>query len=418
MKRVLGLIFISIFSHPLFAQQLPSSKYQKIKGDNFVQSKNYYFLTLLQKLPDVNKLISSDEVFSKIAAEKSEHLKNSLSNCGNDVGCYLKAVEFNESEIAKVGSRIKTLYNSQKYLKDLVQNQLIPSRAYLLYANLSPQNMLQKAWEQDARAINYAIEVYAGGKLPNYPNIDSISFNVKNKAYPSLLYDCTKTIVEETKDNQLFFMPSLLFALQAIEINDRDRAADYEPMERNCNQKSFNLAKNIKWNDYPYSVILVPGAGPDDPAEAISATGKLRCKVAAIRWKEKKAPFIMVSGGKVHPYQTKYCEAEEMKKYLRESMDIPESAIIMEPHARHTTTNMRNCVRLMYQYGMPIDKPAITSTTKSQSYYITNSNMQQRCIKELGYSPYRNGKRLSETEAEFYLVLTALQTDADEPMDP
>lgn len=78
---------------------------------------------------------------------------------------------------------------------------------------------------------------------------------------------------------------------------------------------------------------------------------------------------------------------------------------------------LRNCARLMFRYGFQMDKPAITSTTKSQSYYITNDLMQKRCIKELGYSPYRNGERLSETEAEFYPLLNSLQMDADEPMD-
>jgi hypothetical protein len=65
-----------------------------------------------------------------------------------------------------------------------------------------------------------------------------------------------------------------------------------------------------------------------------------------------------------------------------------------------------------------MDKPCITSTTREQSYYITDKEMQDRCKEELGYSPYNNGKRLSETEAEFFPLLAALQIDADEPMDP
>lgn len=50
--------------------------------------------------------------------------------------------------------------------------------------------------------------------------------------------------------------------------------------------------------------------------------------------------------------------------------------------------------------------------------YITDEIMQQRCMKELGYVPYKNGKRLSETEAEFYPLVTSLRIDTDEPMDP
>ena len=106
-----------------------------------------------------------------------------------------------------------------------------------------------------------------------------------------------------------------------------------------------------------------------------------------------------------------------MKKFLMEKLSIPKSAIMMEPHARHTTTNMRNCVRLMFRYGMPMDRPAITCTVKSQSMYIT-SLVNERSKKELGYYPYKNGKRLSDTEAEFYPITTSLQIDFDEPLDP
>ena len=42
----------------------------------------------------------------------------------------------------------------------------------------------------------------------------------------------------------------------------------------------------------------------------------------------------------------------------------------------------------------------------------------ERCQKELNIVPYKNGNRLSETLIEFYPLATALQLDADEPMDP
>ena len=213
-------------------------------------------------------------------------------------------------------------------------------------------------------------------------------------------------------------MPTMDYAIREIEINDRNRAADYEPMEKKCNKLAFEKVKTTHWADWKYSLILVPGEGPEIREEPLSPIGMMRCRVAAYRWKEKMAPFIMVSGGKAHPYKTKFCEAEEMKKYLIETMHIPENVIFMEPHARHTTTNIRNCVRLMFRYGFPMDKTCITSTDKDQSYYITDKEMQDRCVEELGYSPYKNGTRLSETAAEFNPRISALQIDPDEPMDP
>lgn len=419
MKSYLLILFLLIVCGDLLARQLPDPTYSLVEAESFVQTKNYYLLTLFQQLPEVSKLLSDDPVLSKIAKEKRESLLSSLKNCGKDINCYSDGVKFSSSEIQQIGDRLVALYASSGELKDLVQTHLLPSGCYIMYANLTPPEMLRKAWEQDAGAVNYAIDVYgSGAKKPNYPSIDAISFDIKFKDYPDVVYDCANSVLEEAKNDQLFFTPAMDYALRVVEINDRNRAADYEPMEYTVNKAACERIKSIRWADYKYTLILVPGEGPETQGEPLSALGMLRCRVAAYRWREGLAPFIMVSGGKVHPYKTKFCEAEQMKKYLMETMQVPENAIFMEPHARHTTTNMRNCVREIFRYGMPMEKPCITSTTREQSYYITDKEMQDRCVEELGYSPYKNGKRLSETEAEFYPLISALQIDADEPMDP
>jgi hypothetical protein len=106
-----------------------------------------------------------------------------------------------------------------------------------------------------------------------------------------------------------------------------------------------------------------------------------------------------------------------MKKFLIEKLNIPENAIIMEPHARHTTTNMRNCARLIFRYGMPFNKPCITTTTQGQSMMITTT-LAARCQNELSEVPFQTGKRLSETEAEFIPLIDALHINPTEPLDP
>ena len=60
----------------------------------------------------------------------------------------------------------------------------------------------------------------------------------------------------------LFFEPTLNFALKLLEANRRDEAGRYEPLEEGENKASLQEMKNIKWNDYPYSFILVLGSGP------------------------------------------------------------------------------------------------------------------------------------------------------------
>ncbi len=419
MKSYYLIFSLFLYGGIAFAGQLPDQKYSLVKAESYVQSCNYYLLTLFEKLPEINKLLSNDTTLSKIAGEKKFNLASSLKVCGNNIDCYLEKVKFSKEEIRLIGERLLQLYGTQKELKSMVKNHLIPSGCYVNLAATDDGEMLKKAWEQDARAVNFALAVYGDrSRKPNYPSIDSISFNVRSKDYHYVLYDCSNMVLEDVRKSKLFFMPTMDYALRVIEVNDRNRAADYEPMERNCNKLAFERIKTIPWQNYKYSVILVPGEGPEIREEALSGIGMLRCRVAAYRWKEGFAPFIVVSGGKAHPYRTKFCEAEEMKKYLMEVMHVPENVIIMEPHARHTTTNMRNCARLIFRYGLPMDKPGITSTTMEQSYYITDQEMLARCKQELGYSPYSNWKRLSETEAEFFPSVASLQIDEDEPMDP
>lgn len=408
----------------LYANNEPVQKYHLVSGNSFVQSKNYYLLTLFEELADVKKLLSNDPIFLNIERNKTADLTASLKNCDKDALCYTSKMKFTDLEIKSVSNRLRALYKPGNALDKLVQNHLIPSGTYILFKNSDPAEILVKAWEQDANGVNFAIGVYAEGKKPNYPNIDSISFNTKERSdsnvyrqYLSLLYNTASLVSTESKENKLFFYPSLTAALLFIEMNEREQAADFEPMAEGENKAATERIKSIKWDNYKYSVILVPGAGPEEKEVALSAEGMLRCRLAALQYAKGVAPFIVTSGGKVHPYKTKFCEAVEMKKYLIEKLHIPENAIIIDPHARHTTTNMRNTARLIYRYGIPFTKPGITCTTKFQSAYITTTLME-RCMKELNEVPYKNGERLSETEVEFYPLNEALQINPGEPLDP
>lgn len=420
MKKIyfLPLFWLTLSSFHYSQAQNVKANYELLKGKSFVQSKNYYLLTLLQNLPEVKKFLSNDAVLKNITKQKIEVLKNATNQCQSKVSCVAESMQFSESEIKEISKRLGELYTENNALGKLVSAHLIPSGTYILSQKLPAKEQLIKAWEQDARGINFTIGVYVAGQKPNYPNIDSISFKVTHKSYPQLLGDLHKTLLEETKNANLFFEPSLTAALLALEINEREQVADYEPMASTVNKLAFDRIKTVNWKAFPYAVILVPGAGPEEPEVALSAGGMLRCRVAALRYFEGLAPFLVVSGGNVHPYKTKFNEAIEMKKFMVEKLKVPANAIIVEPHARHTTTNMRNTARLIFRYGMPFDKACITSTSKSQSMYIQELNLDKRCEKELNHVPYRKGKRLSETEAEFYPLIEALQINAIEPLDP
>jgi hypothetical protein len=414
MKTLYLSLLFWIFAFSLQAQQnFPSQSYQLVTSENKVQYKNYYLLTLMQQLPEVKKALMNDPILQNLLKEKTTQANGASTMC-KLASCYAAALKFNETEISKVGERLIFLYQTDPIFSNLVKADLLPSGCYGMFADLPPAQLLVKAWEEDAKAVNYAIDVYVMGKQPNYPKIDSISFVSKDKQFAELIAMNAALAFDK---KPIFFEPTLKFALGALEINGRNEAADYEPMATGINQAAIAHVKKTKWGDYKYSVILVPGAGPDDRETALSAGGMIRCRLAAVEYQKGLAPFIVVSGGRVHPYKTKFSEAYEMKKFMVEVLKIPAQAILIEPHARHTTTNLRNCIRLMFRYGMPMDKPAIVCNVPSASTYIGNL-LLERCKKEFGYYPYKNGLRLSDTVTEFYPDAIALQLDDDEPLDP
>ncbi|GGI22353.1 YdcF family protein [Pedobacter mendelii] len=420
MRISFTLLLLWLFLFQVNAQpKNVSQSYQLVIGKNqsypYIQYKSYYLLNLMHEIPDLRKAITEDEVLQKLLKDKTNNAANAIKTCGQDISCYANTIKFSEAEISLVNERLNALYKINNVFGKTLKTHLLPSGCYGLFSDLPEKEVLLKAWEQDAKAINYAIGVYVEGKKPNYPKIDSIAFSQNDKQYPELV--ASNIMLSVTGDKKLFFEPSMNFALGALELNGRLEAADYEPMATGINQSVVGQIKKTNFNNYKYSVILVPGAGPEDKETELSAGGIIRCRIAAIQYLKGMAPFIVVSGGRVHPYKTKYSEAYEMKKFMVNTLNIPENAVIIETHARHTTTNLRNCIRLMFRYGMPMDKPGLVSTTKSTIPYIEGL-LAEGCKKELGYYPYKIGQKLSETEVEFYPNTMSLQIDFDEPLDP
>jgi len=214
----------------------------------------------------------------------------------------------------------------------------------------------------------------------------------------------------------LFFEPTLNFSLKLLEINRRDEAARYEPLERGENKAAVQNLKHVRWSDYPYSFILVLGSGPQDSAR-LSPMGAKRADSGAQLFLQHKAPLLILSGGHVHPMQTPYCEALEMKKYLMERYQIPETSILVDPQARHTTTNFRNAARLAFRYRIPTALALVTSS-ESHIAATTSDQFRARCINELGYFPVEFIRRISPVAAEFKPSVNSLFFDVNDPLDP
>jgi isocitrate dehydrogenase len=116
--------------------------------------------------------------------------------------------------------------------------------------------------------------------------------------------------------------------------------------------------------------------------------------------------------------QTPYSEAIEMKKYVMEKFKIPEKSILIDPHARHTTTNFRNAARLVFRYGIPADQKAVVTSSEDHIASTTKESFRIRCLKELGYSPMKYITRISPVVAEFKPSIESLFFDANDPLDP
>ncbi|HEY6232437.1 MAG TPA: YdcF family protein, partial [Pyrinomonadaceae bacterium] len=171
------------------------------------------------------------------------------------------------------------------------------------------------------------------------------------------------------------------------------------------------------WADYPYSFILVLGSGPADSAR-LSPIGARRAEQGARLFLDHQAPLIIFSGGHVHPMQTPYNEAVEMKKYVMDKFKIPEASILVEPFARHTTTNFRNAARLAFRYGIPTNLKALVTSSEDHIAITAKDGFRIRCSTELGYFPMEFINRISPIAAEFKPSIASLFFDANDPLDP
>ncbi len=425
MKRIISysiLVFLIFFVLDSCTQESivsSSSDHSAVSKRAIILQKNFPFLNLVQSHPKIKSLISENESFKLLAKSKQQFLTENLTlENFNLFEVDSIASYFQISDVDMQASSAEWLELSETTLLAKVIDSLRTTNQFFLNNELSDQEFIQKAWQKELNGINHIISVYATGEKPRYPHIDSVSYNVRSDYYKKVLSITALNVLDDLDDILSFYESSLDFALWLLEANERNEAARFEPMELGENAAAVKQVAQTKWEEYPYSVILVPGHGPEEEGVALSPLGMMRCKLAADRYFKGLAPYIILSGGFVHPFQTPFCEAIEMKNELMNRYNIPESALIIEPHARHTTTNFRNAARLIFNYGIPSEKKALCTTTLDQSYYITNKNFDKRCIMELGYVPYKLGERLNRNDVEFYPLPESCMLDCNDPLDP
>ncbi|QHV95191.1 YdcF family protein [Spirosoma endbachense] len=418
-KLFIGLL-CSTF-HTLLAQSPNGFQpaYRLLSTENKVADKNYYLLTVIQRTPAVQKLLKRDTTLQTILRKRADLIKAHAQDTCRTPGSLMTGFRWSTNDSLQVITAMQTLYAQNNDIFDkLVNNHLRPSGTYQRFTNLPNKELLMRAWGQYILGINYSIDQFGLGKKMRYPRIDSANYPVNGRYYGTVLKDLFAYLAEQADTMTLFYQPSLAVAMQLMDVNDRDEPARHEPMEHRDNQKAYAQVKQTIWKNYRYAAIVVPGNGPELTTTPLSPLNKMRLDLVAGRYRKGWAPFIVVSGGYCYPFRGPYAEAVEMKKYLIKRHAIPEFAIIIDPHARHTTTNLRNANRLMIRYGFPADKICVFTTTQSQTEYANNTAFDERNRRELGYLPYRDKKRISLHDIEFYPTLESLHMDPNDPLDP
>lgn len=416
MKQIRFWILSLALLLPVFGQIGPVA--QPVSYRHAVEQKNFPVLSAIRQSPEAAALVTASRRLQELRAIKLAAHQQAAANCALELACHLKAYRWTPEEIVLAQTELQALAGANPEFTVWIQRELRLSGHYQRHAAASDSEMLGLAWREAAEGINRLIAVYGDGETPRYPAIDAPIYPLDGPQYRRMANAVTLMLGETTASRPLFFELPLAFGLALLEMNLRDEAARYEPMHLKENRAAFETIPNIQWSRFPYTVIVVPGAGSDRPGMALSPGGKLRSRLAAERYFAGKAPLVLVSGGHVHPNQTPFCEAIEMKRFLIEELGLPEQAVLIDPHARHTTTNLRNAARILFRYGVPFASKALITTDLYQSAYIEDSGFNDRCMRELGYLPHRLLGRLNPFDLEWLPTLDSLHVDPTDPLDP
>jgi hypothetical protein len=271
---------------------------------------------------------------------------------------------------------------------------------------------------RELRGLNAILQIYGFGNQSRYPTIDGPVEKPGSDDFKALVADAITLAEAGKNDPALSLDPGMALAIALIDVNERHEAIDFEPLDQAHNAPALTRARSIDWKRYRYTAIIIPGVGPENASIPLSARGKLHLQLAASRFANGDVAFIIVSGAAVHPKGSRFVEAVEMRKALIERFHVPADRIVIEPYARHTTTNLRNATRRLVALGAPISQPALIVANAEQSRYIESPEFAARNPAELGYEPGNIGPRLSPFELEFRPSLRSMRVDPWDPLDP
>jgi hypothetical protein len=423
--RLAAAPLLLIAGLPLAAQEeattiisAPSTR-APIADPALVERYNFDFVLQLSEDEFASTLEASD-LWRAASEARRSRIESEIAACGDNAPCRIGALLWTDGEVQNAFDAISTALGKTDNIQPLAA-QMRDSGVYARYAQMSDENLIAAAWQDATDGHNRILRVYGLGEPSLYPRIDSTIFDPTGDLWPGVMIEATNQLLLDPVQSQGPLPVSDLahrFALRLLHLNERENGGFFPDLDALHNAAVASRVPEIEWNAYPYSVILVLGDGPDRPDQLVGTYGKMRLARAARLYREGKAPFLVVSGGNVHPALTPFNEAIEMKRELMQRYGIPADAIIIEPHARHTTTNFRNTARLMIRYGIPLDKPAIATTSEGHSQYAGGEGLDQKAMEEIGFVPRRVVRRLTRYEIEFLADPRSTHRDSIDPLDP
>lgn len=314
--------------------------------------------------------------------------------CGQDLVCTAQALVWTPAEIEALASAA-------------------PGPAGLAV----PDDGIAAQAVREIEGVNRIVRTYGLGQVPLYPQIDGAGMIDPQERQARL--QAADWLSRTPRDGSAQALdPSIDYALALLDVSDRSDAIGFDPLTGGANADAMARARGLDWHRYRYSALIVTGVGPEVADMALSPFGKYHLRLAANRFAQGDAPFIIVSGGRAHPRATRFVEAEEMRKTLIERYGVPADAILIEPYARHTTTNLRNATRLLMAMGASLDQDTLIVCNPGQSAAIESVQFIKRNQDELGYQPGQVGRRLSPTELVFRPARASARVDPRDPLDP
>lgn len=378
-----------------------------------LQDKDFQLFALLEKSAAAREAIEHDAELSAIGTEREATLRLAAGANQKLAATYIEPLLWPPAQIDRAGAALAEIYGANSYVRSFVDGPLRASG--IGPATMTGAQLLVAVWRREAEGMNAVFSAYGLGVAPPHADIDGLTYAPADPVYREFLQELARTAA----DGDLFASAALRAAVLLLKANQRDEAARFEPTEAGENAAALGYLRSIEWSRFRYSVILVPGIGPDLAGFRLSPMGVLHVRAAAEAYRKGLAPFILLSGGYVHPNQTPYSEAVEMKRALIEDYAIPAEAILIDPHARHTTTNLRNAARILYRDGLPLDRAAAIVGDPFQNHYILSSEFARRCDHELGYRPFLALKPIEPDTLEWEPNFVAsLELDPRDPLDP